>query len=84
MKTPFAIIIQWSFWLGEWWGFSFAPFVFVKDKNNPVMVKHEMTHIKQQYKHFIIWFWVRYLYQLFTVGYKNIDYEIEAYEEQNK
>lgn len=83
MKKPFAFIIQWPFWVGDFWGFSFAPFVFVKDKNNEMFVRHELIHIRQQYNHFIVWFWLRYLYQLLIVGYKNIDYEIEAYREQN-
>lgn len=76
---PFAIIIQWPFWYKDMWGFSFAPFVFVKDKTNEKMVNHELIHIRQQYKHFIVWFWVRYIYQLVTKGYDKIDYEIEAY-----
>ena len=78
------IIIQWPYWYGDMWGFTFAPFIFVKDKKNAVMVKHESIHLEQQYKHFIIWFWIRYIYQLITKGYKNIDYEIEAYRDQDK
>lgn len=78
------IIIKWPFWYKDWWGFTFAPFIFLKDPNNKAHLTHELTHLKQQYKHFIIWFWVRYLYQLFTKGYENIDYEIEAYNASRK
>lgn len=77
--NPFTVIIQFPYWPKDWWGFTFAPFIFVKDISDINMVKHELIHVKQQYKHFIIWFWIRYIYQLITKGYKNIDYEIEAY-----
>lgn len=82
MKKPFAIIIQWPCWYKNFFGFAFAPFVFVKDKDSKQQVSHELIHIKQQYDHFIVWFWLRYFYQLLTKGYKNIDYEVEAYKNQ--
>jgi len=83
MKKPFAIIVQWPYWYGQNEGLALAPFVFVKDKEDQVVVNHELIHIRQQYDHWIIWFHIRYLYQLYTKGYMNIDYEIEAYEKQN-
>jgi len=82
-KNPFCIIIQFPFWFGRWTGLTLAPFIFVKDITNRTVVEHEKIHIHQQYKHLIIGFYIWYLMQLFSVGYKRIDYEIEAYKHQD-
>ena len=82
MKKPFAIIIKWSYWYKDGRGIAIAPFIFVKDTDDRELVNHELIHIRQQYNHYIIWFYIRYFYQLFTKGYENIDYEIEAFEKQ--
>lgn len=81
---PFVIIIQWTYWYKTFNGFAFCPFVFVKDKENKRVVSHELIHIRQQYNHFLIWFYMRYIIQLLVKGYHNIDYEIEAYKNEEE
>lgn len=80
MNKPFAIIIQWPYWFGNFVGLAIWPFIFVKDKDDEKVLAHEYVHISQQLNHWLIWFYIRYFYQLFTKGYNNIDYEIEARE----
>lgn len=81
-RKPFAIIIPWPWWYRLYWGFTFWPFVFLKYPDNRACLEHELTHIRQQVRHWIVWFWIRYLWQLWRKGYRQIDYEIEAYKVQ--
>ncbi|HGX92537.1 MAG TPA: hypothetical protein ENK35_04395 [Candidatus Tenderia sp.] len=80
---PFHIVILWPWWRERYWGLAIAPFIFLRE-DDPRYYRHELTHIRQQYRHFIIWFYIRYLWQLMTRGYWNIDYEVEAREAEKE
>ena len=65
--------------------FHAIPFVGVmtftgpKDRVSETLVKHELIHYYQAVREGALkWNW-RYYRQLWTVGYRDIDYEIEAY-----
>ena len=64
-------------------GFAFWPFILVRDKTDRTVIEHEKIHIRQQLRGWLIFFYIRYLYEYFTKGYKNISYEIEAYKHQD-
>ena len=68
------------------------PFIICRDKGNPILIRHESIHIKQQAELFVIFFYILYLYD-FVVGlityrnsfaaYINIRFEQEAYNNQH-
>lgn len=63
-------------------GITLYPFIFVDNKNNRTLIEHELIHIRQAEKGWIVGFYLKYLYYHFTVGYKNNPYEIEAYKHE--
>ncbi len=72
-------------------GISLFPFIIFSDKNskhNLVLLNHEKIHIKQQLEMlvipFYIWYGIEFLVRFFqyknwTLAYKNISFEREAY-----
>lgn len=58
------------------------PFVFYKE-DSEVMRRHEGIHGKQQKELLLIGFYIIYLLEFIFKGYRNISFEIEAYENQN-
>ena len=85
------MVIEWK-WLFEnvmkgWAGITIWPFIFVKDKSNERLLRHEKCHIRQQTKGLVIGFYIKYLYEYFLgrirgknkrKAYQDISYEIEA------
>jgi hypothetical protein len=64
--------------------FAFYPFIFVANKEFWFMrfrwQRHEIEHLKQQLRGFLIGFYIKYAYYHFKYGYKLNPYEIEARE----
>jgi hypothetical protein len=72
-------------------GLTIFPFVFVKhqyDKKNTVFIHHERIHIRQQLEllifPFLIWYFIEFIirlmqYKKWSVAYRNISFEKEAY-----
>jgi len=67
------------------------PFIFVEDDGNWVTINHESIHIKQQAELFVIPFYILYGYQWLRnrlkgmngeQAYYNIQFELEAYQNQ--
>ncbi len=75
-------------------GFTFFPFVFLKDaadKKNVVFVNHERIHLRQQLElliiPFYVWYLLEYLFRLVQLrdrkkAYYAISFEREAYENE--
>ncbi|MEH0158518.1 hypothetical protein V6R21_30980 [Limibacter armeniacum] len=73
-------------------GITLYPFIIVKTKElkvNPVLINHELIHIRQQQELLVIPFYLlylgHYLYNLYKykdayIAYRNICFEREAYE----
>lgn len=70
---------NWAITLGQHTWYSVS-----KDKVTPDWIKHEDCHKAQWKREGYLKFSIRYLYQLVTKGYLNIDYEIEAREASMK
>lgn len=72
-------------------GITLFPFIVLthkKDREDPVIINHEMIHIRQQLEllvlPFFIWYFVEYLirwahYKNRHTAYRNISFEREAY-----
>ena len=71
-------IIQVPFLWNQVRGFAFYPFIFVLDKKDKKLIAHEMVHIKQQLRGWLIGFYIKYIYYQIRYGYENNPYEIEA------
>jgi hypothetical protein len=69
--------------LKGWAGFATPFFIVVNDKTNERLIRHEMCHVKQWWRGWIIGFAVMYLYYLAKRGYYDNPYEIEAREVEN-
>jgi len=55
------------------------PFIFYKkDPLSKQTIRHENIHGRQQLELLIIVFYIIYLFEAITKGYKNISFEIEA------
>jgi len=82
MKAKPPYIIQ----VPRLWGTTVAitlyPFIFTLDKNDETVMSHELIHIEQVNRGWIIGFYLKYLYYQIRYGYKNNPYEIEAYKKQ--
>ena len=61
-------------------GLSLFCFLIYRDELTPELINHEEIHWRQCLEGLVIGFWIHYFYYLFTVGYRNIPYEKEAYE----
>ena len=62
-------------------GVTLWPFIFIyppKEAKNLRLVKHELVHIDQWKRYWIVGFLPLYLYQFIKYGYKNMPLEIEA------
>lgn len=56
------------------------PFIFTRYDNIPdKTLRHELIHFEQQKEWFLIGFYVLYLIEYLFKGYRNISFEIEAY-----
>lgn len=86
------ICIVSRFWIPNGYnGLAFFPFIIVKtkvDRENKVLLNHEMIHIYQQLETFLlpflIWYIIEFLVRLYQYkntaqAYKNISFEREAY-----
>lgn len=60
------------------------PFILINRKKNinSVTLNHERIHLAQQLEMLIIPFYIVYLFELLTKGYRNISFEKEAYENE--
>lgn len=60
------------------------PFILINRKKNinSVTLNHERIHLVQQLEMLIIPFYVVYLFELITKGYRNISFEREAYQNE--
>lgn len=60
------------------------PFILInpKKKFGPVLLNHELIHHRQQLEMLILPFYILYLTELITKGYRNISFEKEAYENE--
>ncbi|MAO08052.1 MAG: hypothetical protein CL596_04995 [Alteromonas sp.] len=81
------MVIQWP-WLfrkilPKWGGFMILGIIFLDDKNNKKRINHEMIHVHQMLDTFIIPFYIWYLIELITKGYRQIIFEREAYQRQS-
>ena len=63
-------------------GIAIFPFIFIADKNNKRVLKHELVHIEQQKKEWVILFLIKYIYYNLKYGYKNNPYEVAARERE--
>jgi len=63
-------------------GICLFPFIFVRDKSNKILVNHELIHYEQQKELVILPFYIWYLYEQFTNGYKENRFEVEAKKNQ--
>ena len=62
-----------------WTGFNNTIYYIDKESmTNSRLKRHELMHIEQMKREGKVMFTVKYLWQSFTVGYKNNKYEIEA------
>jgi hypothetical protein len=61
------------------------PFILVnpKKKFGPVLLNHERIHLRQELELLIIPFYIIYLAELVTKGYRNISFEREAYDNEH-
>lgn len=72
-------------YLKKWSAITIAPIgVFIKpDKvENKVIINHERIHWEQQKKYGYVGFYLKYLYEAATKGYRNISFEKEAYDNE--
>ena len=58
------------------------PFIFTKDKNNKVLMAHEMVHVEQIKRLGWLRFYATYLYYQIRYGSDKNPFEIEAYKKQ--
>ena len=77
-------------------GFALFPFVILKyksDKKNVEFINHEKIHLRQQIEllilPFLIWYVIEFLFRLiqyknWDLGYRNISFEREAYQNEKK
>lgn len=80
---------------GKWNAWAFFPFVVFDSKesrNNPALLNHELIHHRQQLELVFVFFWILYggqfLFNLLKYrnaykAYRNVVFEIEAYENQD-
>ena len=59
---------------------TFWPFIIMENPNDLKVFQHEMVHIKQQLRGWLIFFYIKYLYYQIRYGYDKNPYEIEARE----
>lgn len=66
-------------------GLAFFPFIFVRTKEDiyDELINHEKIHLRQQLELLVIPFYIWYLIALYRVGYMNISFEREAYDNDN-
>ena len=65
-------------------GGALGPLIFYKYQDRPDVIVHEMVHVHQFYDGWGPLFWIKYLYQWLTKGYRNNPYEMAAYDIQSK
>ncbi len=75
---PYIIEVKSFFWDENTRGLTFWPFIFVTDKEDRTSVEHEKIHSRQQVRGFLVFFYIRYLLEIFLFGYENVSYEKEA------
>jgi hypothetical protein len=87
---------KWVGWVFRdyFWAFCFWPFVWYKDEHpSDWQINHEDEHLKQQLKGWLIGYFIRYWFELFSnkingmtweQSYRRISYEVEARAAENK
>ena len=73
-------------YLGKWSAITVAPIgIFINPErvNDKVVLNHERIHWEQQKKYGYIGFYLKYLYEAATKGYRNISFDEEAYEHES-
>lgn len=74
---PRALILRWPWWWRGFRGLTLGPLVLVADPDDPVLVCHELCHVRQ-FQRQPLSFAARYLWELYRVGYRRNRYEREA------
>jgi hypothetical protein len=66
-------------------GLAFFPFIFIADIDDmeAELINHERIHLRQQLELLVIPFYIWYLIALYRVGYMNISFEKEAYDNEH-
>ena len=66
-------------------GLAFWPFIFIASDTiiDDELINHERIHLRQQIEMLIIPFYIWYLIELYSKGYRNISFEIEAYDNEH-
>lgn len=59
----------------------FGVFISTKQKNNQILLQHEMHHWKEYNKSGALIFYLKYIYQYIVYGYDKMPFEIEARKE---
>jgi hypothetical protein len=80
MKTATGLVLWWlKLWGFYGWTSAFGTIYALPGyENNPLLRKHEETHVMQQERDGRIWFHLKYAFYLLRYGYKNNPYELEA------
>ena len=73
---PYIIKVK-KLW-GGYRGFAFYPFIFMTTPEDTELLRHEMVHIEQQKRGWLIGFYIKYLYYNWKYGYWDNPYEVEA------
>lgn len=63
-------------------GITLYPFILFSGEPSEEDINHEKIHIEQQKELLIIGFYLWYLFEWIRKGYKKINFECEAYENQ--
>jgi hypothetical protein len=83
LRAGLAYTIRFHHWLPKVLGAdatTVGATICVKDGTCPPdLHAHEFTHVQQYARDGVLWFLCRYLWQRCLVGYRRIDYEVEAY-----
>ena len=72
----------WLFW-GDWAGFATPFAIFIRYKDDQVMIRHEREHVRQMCKLGFFRFTIEYVNALYYKGYENNKFEIEARKASN-
>jgi len=79
-KPPYIIEVNGFFWNKKTRGCAIYPFIFTTNINDEVLMRHEMIHIKQELRGWLIGYYIKYYYYQIRYGYDENPYEIEARE----
>lgn len=82
-RAPFAIVLVWKWFYGDWLGFALGPLIVTKRPGDIAHLCHELVHVEQFYNQPFT-FWIKYILERKRAGYWNSRYEREAYAVQRR